>query len=81
MIQFILEQGQDCDKADIFAAIRGSLIRLAQHKYASNVCEKALVCADLERREILINEIMTAKPGTSGESPILIMVKDQYASE
>ncbi|KJA15830.1 hypothetical protein HYPSUDRAFT_1067035 [Hypholoma sublateritium FD-334 SS-4] len=80
VIQFILEQGQDCDKAVIFADICGSLIRLAQHKYASNVCEKALMCADSERREILINEIMTAKPRTSGENPILTMVKDQYAN-
>ncbi|KAF8964702.1 armadillo-type protein [Flammula alnicola] len=79
VIQFIIEQGQDHDKATVLSSIRGNLIKLAQHKYASNVCEKALVCTDSESRHILINEIMVAT-AVDGESPILTMVKDQYAN-
>lgn len=53
---------------------------MARHKFASNVCEKALVCADPESRRILIDEIMTGAQD-SGVSPIVAMMKDQYASE
>jgi len=78
VIQFILEQGHDEDKAVIVSQIQGNLVNLAHHKYASNVCEKALICADSASREMLINEMMAI---SNTESPILIMAKDQYASE
>jgi pumilio RNA-binding family len=55
------------------------LIQLAQHKFASNVCEKALICVNSETRRLLINEIMTLH--SDGQSAILAMVKDRYASE
>ncbi|KAJ3507874.1 hypothetical protein NLJ89_g6061 [Agrocybe chaxingu] len=78
VIQFILEQGREHDKAVVISRIRGNLIELAQHKYASNVCEKALTCTESETRQLLIDEIMT--PGVDGQSPIVLMVKDQYAN-
>ena len=79
MIQFIIQQGRPQDKSRVISKIRGNLIQLAQHKFASNVCEKALICADAETRRLLINEIMTLH--SDGQSAILTMVKDQYASE
>lgn len=79
MIQFIIQQGRPQDKSRVISKIRGNLIQLAQHKFASNVCEKALVCADVDTRRLLINEIMAPQP--DGQSAILTMVKDQYASE
>jgi len=79
VIQFILQEGKEQDRARVISQIRGSLIKLAQHKYASNVCEKALICADSTSRRQLVEEIMDAP--TEGENPILIMVKDQYASK
>lgn len=54
------------------------MLQMAKHKFASNVCEKALVTADLETRRLLIEEIMT--PKADGVSPIVTMMKDQYAS-
>ena len=39
----------------------------------------ALICADAETRRLLINEIMAVR--SDGQSAILTMVKDQYASE
>ena len=79
MIQFIIQQGRPQDKSRVISKICGSLIQLAQHKFASNVCEKALICADADTRRLLINEIMTLQ--LDGKSAILTMVKDQYASE
>ncbi|KAF8163318.1 armadillo-type protein [Crassisporium funariophilum] len=78
VIQFLIQQGRAQDKALVISKIRGNLIQLAQHKYASNVCEKALVCADTDSRRLLINEIMV--PQLDGQSAILIMIKDQYAN-
>ena len=55
------------------------MLKMAQHKFASNVCEKALVCSDFENRRRLLHEIMAPKP--DGVSPVAEMMKDQFASE
>jgi pumilio RNA-binding family len=55
------------------------MLNMARHKFASNVCEKALVTADAESRRVLIDEIMS--PKQDGVSPIVTMMKDQFASE
>lgn len=55
------------------------MLNMARHKFASNVCEKALVMADPESRHILIDEILT--PKHDGVSPVLSMMKDQFASQ
>jgi hypothetical protein len=51
---------------------------MARHKFASNVCEKALVTADSESRRALINEIMA--PNQEGVTPILMMMKSRFSS-
>ena len=79
MIQFIIQQGRPQDKSRVISKVRGNLIHLAQHKFASNVCEKALICADADTRRLLISEIMA--PHSDGQNAILIMIKDQYASK
>jgi hypothetical protein len=55
------------------------MLHMSRHKFASNVCEKALLTADLESRRALIQEMMTSKQ--DGVSTIATMMKDQYASE
>lgn len=62
--------------------IQGGFINLARHKYASNVCEKALICADPDMRARMINEILKGDPTDFKQSsPLSAMVKDQYGSE
>ncbi|PSR74145.1 hypothetical protein PHLCEN_2v10101 [Hermanssonia centrifuga] len=51
---------------------------MSRHKFASNVCEKALVMADSESRRLLIDEMMA--PKHDGVSPVLSMMKDQFAN-
>ena len=58
--------------------LRGQMLNMSRHKFASNVCEKALVTADSENRRLLIEEIMS--PKQDGVSPIVTMMKDQFAS-
>jgi len=55
------------------------MLNMARHKFASNVCEKALVTATTEERRALVDEIITPKP--DGVSPIVSMMKDQFASK
>lgn len=75
----MLEQGKPHDRCQVIAKLRGQMLNMARHKFASNVCEKALVTASLEERRGLIDEIIA--PKADGVSPIVSMMKDQFASE
>ncbi|KAJ3489071.1 hypothetical protein NLI96_g2381 [Meripilus lineatus] len=78
VIQFVLEHGKPEDGALIVSKLRGQMLNMARHKFASNVCEKALVTTTSEMRRSLIDEIMTPKEG--GVSPVVTMMKDQFAN-
>lgn len=79
MVQFVLEHGKPQDRAIIISKLHGQMLHMARHKFASNVCEKALITADSESRRLLVDEIMT--PKQDGISPIMTMMKDQFASK
>lgn len=78
VVQFVLEHGNLHDRAIVVSKLRGQMLHMARHKFASNVCEKALITADTENRRLLIEEMMAPRP--DGLSPVLAMMKDQYAS-
>ncbi|KAI0725121.1 ARM repeat-containing protein [Fomitopsis betulina] len=78
VVQFVLEHGKSHDRTVVVSKLRGQMIHMARHKFASNVCEKALVTADPENRRLLIEELMA--PRQDGLSPVLAMMKDQYAN-
>lgn len=79
VVQFVLEHGKPQDRAMIISKLNGQMYNMAKHKFASNVCEKALVCADSDSRRLLIDEIMT--PKQDGLSPIMGLMKDSFGSE
>ncbi|CAE6535889.1 unnamed protein product [Rhizoctonia solani] len=78
VIQFVLEHGAMADRDWILHKLRGQMVQMARHKFASNVCEKALVTADPESRRLLIEEIMTPRMDTV--NPIVLMMKDSFAN-
>ena len=78
-MQFVLERGTPHDRSLMISKLRGQMLNMSRHKFASNVCEKALVTADYESRRLLIEEIMS--PKQDGVSPIVTMMKDQFASK
>ncbi|KAG8716198.1 mRNA binding protein puf3 [Ceratobasidium sp. 423] len=78
VIQFVLEHGAVADREWILHKLRGQMVQMARHKFASNVCEKALVTADSESRRLLIEEIMTPRMDTV--NPIVLMMKDSFAN-
>lgn len=77
MIQYILQHGQDHEKARVLARIQGSLVELAKNQYSSHVCEKAIVYSTAETRRRLIDEILSTR---DGEHSISVMIKDDFAS-
>ncbi|KAF9532999.1 armadillo-type protein [Crepidotus variabilis] len=77
VMQFILQHGQEQDRALAIGRVRGSLVRLSKNQYASHVCEKAIVHSAPEVRHILLEELANPRPG---ENPILVMIKDDYAN-
>ncbi|KJH41081.1 RNA binding repeat protein, Pumilio-family [Dictyocaulus viviparus] len=89
VVQHVLEHGtnQDRDRIvqevrlfDLFLALKvaGNVLRYAQHKFASNVIEKCLICAGGHHKTLLIDEVCGALNDT--QPPILLMMKDQYAN-
>lgn len=48
---------------------------VARHKFASNVCEKAFVCAPREEREMLIEELLLKSEGA-----VALLMKDQFGN-
>ncbi|KIM65290.1 hypothetical protein SCLCIDRAFT_113342 [Scleroderma citrinum Foug A] len=78
VVQFVLEQGKPHDRCQVIAKLRGQMLNMARHKFASNVCEKALVTASQEERRGLVEEIIA--PKADGVSPIVSMMKDQFAN-
>ena len=79
VVQYIFEYGKQHDRALVILKLRGQMLHMSRHKFASNVCEKALLTADAESRRVLIQEMMTSKQ--EGVSPTATMMKNQYASE
>ncbi|KAJ7937651.1 armadillo-type protein [Mycena leptocephala] len=80
VIQFIIEHGRAEYKAFVVAQLRGHLLFMARHKFASNVYEKALTYAYPEARQLLIDEIMAPPSKPDGTTPIVAMMKDQYGN-
>ncbi|XP_069612765.1 pumilio homolog 1 isoform X12 [Ranitomeya imitator] len=78
VIQHVLEHGRPEDKSKIVAEIRGNVLVLSQHKFASNVVEKCVTHASRTERAMLIDEVCLMNDGP--HSALYTMMKDQYAN-
>jgi len=74
VIQHVLEHGRPQDKHEIISQVRGKIVQLSQHKFASNVIEKSVQFGAHEHRQWLIDEICV------DSSALETMMKDQYAN-
>jgi len=79
VVQHVLDHGKAEDKSQIVIGIRGKVLHLSQHKFASNVVEKCIQNANRQERSVLIEEVCTAN-SDSPQSALHIMMKDQYAN-
>jgi pumilio RNA-binding family len=73
-----LEHGKPEDKSKIVAVVRGAVMKLSQHKFASNVVEKCVTNATRSERAMLIEEVCGF--GEGAHSNLLVLMKDQYAN-
>jgi hypothetical protein len=80
VIQHVLEHGKKEDKSEIIRMLRGKILQLSQHKFASNVIEKCVQFGGYEDRQILLEEICSEKDRYGDVMPLEIMMKDQYAN-
>ncbi|MEQ2190399.1 hypothetical protein XENOCAPTIV_009956, partial [Xenoophorus captivus] len=78
VIQHVLEHGRPEDKSKIVAEVRGKVLVLSQHKFASNVVEKCVIHSSRAERALLIDEVCCQKDGP--HSALYTMMKDQYAN-
>lgn len=73
-----MERGSPADRERLVDAVRGQILLLSRHKFASNVCEKAIAAADSARKRSIVEEMLA--PGSNGVIPVTLMMKDQYAN-
>ncbi|KAK7002003.1 armadillo-type protein [Favolaschia claudopus] len=71
-IQWILEEGYPEEKGRVVAELRGRFLDMAKHKFASHICEKALLYYNSDASRALIDEILDS-------NSIRCMMRDQYA--
>ncbi|KAJ3126390.1 mRNA binding protein puf3 [Nowakowskiella sp. JEL0407] len=78
VIQHVLEHGKPQDKALIIGKVRGQVLQMSKHKFASNVIEKCVAFGTKRDRQMLIEEVVQVRP--DGMSPLVAMMKDQFAN-
>lgn len=55
--RYVAEHGKAEDKAQLISSVRGKVLALSQHKFASNVVEKCVTHATRQERAVLIDEV------------------------
>jgi len=74
VIQHVLERGRPQDKEVVIAKMRGQILSMSQHKFASNVVEKCVQYGSRKDRSLILDEIL------SENDSLFIMMKDPYAN-
>lgn len=77
VVQYVLQHGQPHDCVIIAAQMKGLVLKMSRHKFASNVVEKVLVHADSDTRRKLVDEILDTEHGVD---PVHAMMMDAYGS-
>ncbi len=72
VIQHILEHGRRRDKSAIVNKMRGQILQLSQHKFASNVVEKCVEYGTPQERLLMLEEILGGSPKPDGYVSIII---------
>jgi Pumilio-family RNA binding repeat len=85
VIQHILEHGKaQEDKNRIVKSIKGRVIELSNHKFASNVVEKCLEYGSEKDRKDIIDEFMEITEDDDGgnqmSGALYQMMKDRYGN-
>jgi RNA-binding protein of the Puf family, translational repressor len=84
-MQHILERGEMKDREEILKVVLGSVVNFSKHKFASNVIEKCIKFGTVNQRRRILHEILLGNEDLTielvdDESPLALMMKDQYAN-
>lgn len=67
----MLQHGKPEERSTIIKELAGQIVKMSQHKFASNVVEKCLTFGTDDERQILIDEIL----GTTDENePLQVLM-------
>lgn len=85
VMQHTLERGNPDDREEILKIVLGSVVNFSKHKFASNVIEKCIKFGTLDQRRRILHEVMIGNENytvetVSDDSPLALMMKDQYAN-
>lgn len=78
VIQHILEKGKPNDRAFVIGKVKGNILSMSKHKFASNVVEKCVSFGSSADRQEIFDEVITTK--ADGTTPLYTMMKDQFAN-
>ncbi|KAJ2672169.1 mRNA binding protein puf3, partial [Coemansia sp. RSA 1285] len=70
--------GKPVDRSLVCSRVRGHVLQLSKHKFASNVVEKCIAHGEPKDRKVLIDEATAVR--RDGSSNLVNMMKDQYAN-
>merc|ERR1719462_829185 len=78
VLQHVLQHynGHSEIKMEIIRVAAKNILSFSKHKFASNVVERCFVCASKKQKQILLDAVV----GTAESSPLVSMVRDQYAN-
>lgn len=78
VIQHILEKGKPNDRAFVIGKVKGNVLSMSKHKFASNVVEKCVSFGNAADRQEILDEVIVTK--SDGTTPLYTMMKDQFAN-
>lgn len=82
VIQWVLSKGNIQDKERIIRLAQGNVLKLARHKFASNVMEEIIKAANPNDCRVFLDEILQPLPNDmlGSEPAVVAMMKDQYGN-
>ncbi|OCF36398.1 pumilio 2 [Kwoniella heveanensis BCC8398] len=78
VVQSVIVEGLPVDRDKVINVIKGNVLRLARHKFASNVVEKAIIHANEADRKILIDELVEAR--ADGTNQVGMLLRDAFGN-
>ncbi len=63
VIQWVLQWGRSEDRVKVVEKIKGEILTLSRHKFASNVVEEVIRTADKGDLDSMLEEILSTKEG------------------
>lgn len=76
--QHIIERGAAADRSKVISVVKGQVLALSKHKFASNVVEKCIAFGTVEERHDLIEEALV--PGSDGQAGVMALMRDSYGN-